>query len=155
MIKIISGGQTGVDLAALDAALALNIPCGGFCPKGRKSEDGVIPEKYPLTETATDQYPERTALNVKSSDGTLLIIDKEADRGTSLTITLCRENRKPYLIIDLAENNDPQMVLKWIEENRIAVLNIAGSRESFSPSIGRRAYAFLITVFSGSYPADR
>jgi predicted Rossmann-fold nucleotide-binding protein len=72
MFKIISGGQTSVDRAALDVALKLSIDCGGFCPKGRKSEDGTIPIKYPLTETHTDNYPERTELNVKASDGTLI-----------------------------------------------------------------------------------
>ena len=67
-MKIISGGQTGVDRAALDVALELHIECGGFCPKGRKSEDGIIPEKYPLIETATEEYSERTELNVKEAD---------------------------------------------------------------------------------------
>ena len=94
-MKIISGGQTGVDRAALDAALETGIECGGFCPKGRRSEDGIIPEKYPLTETKTDQYPERTELNVKKSDATLVLIDGEADRGTALTISLCKLHHKP------------------------------------------------------------
>jgi predicted Rossmann-fold nucleotide-binding protein len=86
MLKVISGGQTGVDRAALDAALTLGIHCGGFCPKGRKSEDGTIPEKYPLVETLNDNYSERTERNVKTADGTLILIAGNPDRGTQLTI---------------------------------------------------------------------
>ncbi|HEY6976546.1 MAG TPA: putative molybdenum carrier protein [Chitinophagaceae bacterium] len=144
-MKIISGGQTGVDRAALDAALELGIECGGFCPKGRKSEDGIIPEKYPLTETATDRYPERTELNVKTSDATLVLINKESDRGTALTISLCEHHHKPCIIIDLSNENREQDLLQWIKENGIDVLNVAGNRESFSPGIRKRAYEFLVS----------
>ncbi len=147
MNKIISGGQTGVDRAALDAALELGIECGGYCPKGRKSEDGIIPEKYPLTETATDQYPERTELNVKEGDGTLVIIHKEADKGTSLTISLCRRYRKPCIVIDLSKENIEKAVLNWLTENNIAVLNVAGNRESFSPGINKKTFNFLMRIF--------
>src|ERR1051325_10056938 len=104
-MKIISGGQTGVDRAALDVALELEIECGGYCPKGRRSEDGIIPEKYPLTETSTREYAERTELNVKTADGTLVLIDNQADRGTSLTIELCNRHKKPSMTVDLSETN--------------------------------------------------
>jgi predicted Rossmann-fold nucleotide-binding protein len=146
-MKIISGGQTGVDRAALDAALETGIECGGFCPKGRRSEDGIIPEKYPLTETKTDRYPERTELNVKNSDATLVLIDGEADRGTALTISLCKLHHKPSIVIDLSNKNKEQNLLHWIKENKINVLNVAGSRESFSPGIEKKAYEFLISQF--------
>lgn len=146
MLKIISGGQIGVDRAALDVALQLQMPCGGFCPKGRKSEDGVIPEKYPLTETATDEYSERTALNVKSSDATLVIINRKADRGTSLTISLCQKYHKDHLVIDLSEEKWSIDVLKWIGQNKINILNIAGNRESYSPGISKTAFDFLLPV---------
>ena len=146
-MKIISGGQTGVDRAALDAALETGIECGGFCPKGRRSEDGIIPEKYPLTETKTDQYPERTELNVKNSDATLILIDGEADRGTALTISLCKLHHKPWIVIDLSNKNKEQNLRQWIKENKINVLNVAGNRESFSPGIEKRAYEFLISQF--------
>lgn len=148
MIKIISGGQTGVDRASLDAAIDLGLECGGFCPKGRRSEDGIIPTKYPLTETSTDQYPERTELNVKSGDGTLVVIDREPDKGTSLTISLCKLYHKPYLIADLARENAETEVIHWIEENKIDILNVAGNRESVSPGINIRTYKFLVTIFS-------
>src|SRR6476620_5473066 len=148
MVKIISGGQTGVDRAALDAALELGIECGGFCPKGRKSEDGIIPAKYPLTETKTDQYPERTELNVKNSDATLVLVDREADRGTALTVSLCKHHHKPCIIIDLSNENREQNLLQWIKENRINVLNVAGNRESFSPGIWKKAHEFLASRLS-------
>ena len=147
-MKIISGGQTGVDRAALDVALELGIACGGFCPKGRTSEDGVIPEKYPLTETITDDYPERTELNVRTGDGTLVLIDRDADKGTSLTLTLCKFYNKPFMIVDLAEKNHAENVVLWIKENNMDVLNIAGSRASSSPEIYNKAYGFLMTCFS-------
>src|SRR5215831_2415342 len=126
-MKIISGGQTGVDRAALDVALELGIACGGFCPKGRKSEDGVIPEKYPLTETSTDDYPERTELNVRTGDGTLILIDKDADKGTSLTMVLCKLYSKPCMIVDLSEKDHAENIFQWMKENNVHVLNIAGS----------------------------
>ena len=151
-MKIISGGQTGTDRAALDVALELGIECGGYCPKGRRSEDGIIPEKYPLTQTTTGQYPERTGLNVKTSDATLVLIDKAADRGTALTISLCKLHHKPCIVIDLSNENKEQKLLQWIKETKINVLNIAGNRESFSPGIGKKAYEFLVSqLFKANY----
>jgi hypothetical protein len=148
-MKIISGGQTGADRAALDVALEFQVACGGFCPKGRRSEDGRIPEKYPLTETATNEYAERTELNVQTGDGTLILVDKEADKGTLLTMSLCEVYNKPFLIIDLSENNPPETVIQWVKGNNIHVLNIAGSRERFSPGIYQKAYSFLMSVIPG------
>jgi len=144
-MKIISGGQTGVDRAALNVALDTGIECGGFCPKGRRSEDGIIPKKYPLAETKTDQYPERTELNIKTSDATLVLIDREADRGTALTISLCKLYHKSWIVIDLSIENKEQNLLQWIKENKINVLNVAGNRESFSPGIGKKTYEFLMS----------
>jgi predicted Rossmann-fold nucleotide-binding protein len=145
--RIISGGQTGADRAALDAASQLGIACGGYCPKGRKSEDGVIPDKYPLTETKTDNYPERTELNVKTSDGTLILVKGSADRGTNLTIQLCRQYHKPFMTIDVFGEGPATDVNKWLQENHINTLNVAGNRESISPGIHKRAYEFLLRVF--------
>jgi len=147
-IKIISGGQTGVDRAALDIAIELRIPCGGFCPKGRKCEDGTIPGKYPLTESNTDQYNERTEQNVVGSDGTLVIFNKEADDGTSFTISCCKIHGKPFLVVDLFQPKNKLDILKWITDKKINILNIAGSRESFSAGIYDATYKFLLSVFS-------
>ena len=148
MLKIISGGQTGADRAALDAALKLGISCGGYCPKGRKSEDGVIPEKYPLTETATANYPERTALNVRNSDGTLILTIDAADRGTSLTIDLCKRYDKPCVVINLFDEKPETDIREWLHQNNVSVLNVAGNRESISPGIHDKAYEFLMQVFN-------
>ena len=92
--KIISGGQTGADRAALDVALELKIPCGGWCPKGRRAEDGRIDDRYPLKETPSTDYRVRTRLNVEESDGTLVITRGPLTGGTALTIKLVRENGK-------------------------------------------------------------
>ena len=149
MLKIISGGQTGVDRAALDVALKLGIQCGGYCPKGRKSEDGTIPEKYPLTETQSDNYPERTELNVKTADATLILIAGNPDRGTQLTIDLCKRHNKPCLVVDLNDEKALADVTSWIQQNNINTLNVAGNRESISPGIYKSAFEFLVRVFEG------
>jgi predicted Rossmann-fold nucleotide-binding protein len=146
MFKIISGGQTGVDRAALDVALTLGIDCGGFCPKARKSEDGTIPLKYPLTETHTDNYTERTELNVKNSDGILILLAGTADRGTQLTMDLCKRHHKPCIAINLAEDK-PVDIKSWLEKNSVHILNVAGNRESISPGIHDMAYRFLLQTF--------
>jgi Circularly permutated YpsA SLOG family len=102
LLKVISGGQTGVDRAALDAALAFKVECGGWCPAGRLAEDGTIPKRYPVMELANAGYSERTARNVADSDGTLVISKEEPVGGTRETVDRCIETRKPYLIIDCA-----------------------------------------------------
>src|SRR5207245_7544240 len=102
LLKVISGGQTGVDRGALDAALAFEVECGGWCPAGRLAEDGTIPKRYPVMELANAGYAERTARNVADSDGTLIISKGEPIGGTRETIDRCVEMRKPYLIIDCA-----------------------------------------------------
>jgi Circularly permutated YpsA SLOG family len=100
LLKIISGGQTGVDRGALDAALAFQVECGGWCPAGRLAEDGTIPKRYPVKELANAGYAERTARNVADSDGTLIISQREPVGGTRETVDRCIEMRKPYLLID-------------------------------------------------------
>src|SRR6516162_1127534 len=98
--KVVSGGQTGVDRAALDIALELGIPCGGWCPKGRLAEDGTIPNHYPLKETPLPLYPQRTEWNVRNSDGTLVLTTGQTKGGTALTIAIARRQKKPRLIIN-------------------------------------------------------
>jgi hypothetical protein len=141
--KIVSGGQTGVDRAALDVALELGIPCGGWCPQGRRAEDGLIPERYPLTETPWSGYPQRTQWNIRDSDGTLIILDGEPDRGTRLTIELAARKKKPFLIVNLAEHADPAAVHAWAAANGVEILNVAGPRASSSSAIYAKTAQFL------------
>ncbi len=128
--KIISGGQTGADRAALDAAINHGIPHGGWCPKGRKAEDGRIPDRYPLRETDTDNYRERTRKNILDSDGTLILCpEDEMDAGTQLTYQLCKEIKKPVYIADPADETQIPHVIKWLIRDNIHVVNIAGPRK--------------------------
>jgi hypothetical protein len=100
LLRIVSGGQTGVDRGALDVALDLGVECGGWCPAGRLAEDGMIPERYPVVELTDGGYAERTAQNVADSDGTLIISNGEPIGGTRETVERCVEMQKPYLVID-------------------------------------------------------
>jgi Circularly permutated YpsA SLOG family len=102
LLKVISGGQTGVDRGALDAALALEVECGGWCPAGRLAEDGRIPKRYPVMELPNSGYAERTARNVADSDGTLIILKGEPIGGTRETVDRCIETGKSFLVIDCA-----------------------------------------------------
>ncbi len=146
--KIVSGGQTGVDRAALDVALELGLPCGGWCPKGRKAEDGPIARRYPLQETPSDDYAQRTAWNVRDSDGTLILTRGQPTEGTALTIELAERQGKPHLVMDLHEQPDRASVRAWITTHRIRVLNIAGPREEKSPGIYALASQFLRQLLS-------
>ncbi|MDD3146421.1 MAG: putative molybdenum carrier protein [Candidatus Riflebacteria bacterium] len=100
---LISGGQTGVDRAALDFAMQSGIPCHGWCPAGRRAEDGAIPDFYRLLETDSALYQQRTRLNVRDSDATLIFTDGCPSRGTALTVECCRRMKKPFLLIDVAD----------------------------------------------------
>src|SRR5689334_3584695 len=122
VVKIISGGQTGVDRAALDVALELGLECGGWCPKGRKAEDGPIPQRYPLTETDSDQYPLRTAMNVRDADGTLIVTRGQPDRGTGLTLQLAKRYDKPFFVVDLDHDAEPAEVRGWLKRKGITIL---------------------------------
>jgi hypothetical protein len=102
LLKVVSGGQTGVDRGALDAALAFEVECGGWCPAGRLAEDGTIPKRYPVMELANAGYAERTARNVADSNGTLIISNGEPVGGTRETVDRCIEMQKPHFIIDCA-----------------------------------------------------
>ena len=150
MIKrIISGGQTGVDRAALDAAIELNIPHGGWCPKGRLAELGTtIPEKYILKETDSPSFGKRTRLNIRDSDGTLVLvpsipIPQEITDGTLLTIKEVQQKKKPHLMIDLSGTLNIDAIINWVKKNDIRILNIAGPRESQSPGIYLQSLEFL------------
>src|SRR5438876_7256050 len=141
--NIVSGGQTGVDRAALDVALELGLPCGGWCPKGRRAEDGAIPENYPLQETPTDAYPERTKWNVRDSDATLILTRGKPDRGTALTLKLARRLKKPYRVVELANADTAHEVRAWLAARAVRTLNIAGPRASSQDGIECTARAFF------------
>lgn len=151
VLQIISGGQTGVDRAALDAALERGFPCGGWCPKGRRAEDGPLPARYPLREMDSAAYPARTARNVRDSDGTLILLRGRSDRGTALTRRLAEEAGKPLLVVDLADT-DPDVavhrILSWTREHRIEVLNAAGPRASGCPGIYREVLEVMRGVIA-------
>jgi len=143
--KIISGGQTGVDRAALDLGLRFSIPIGGWCPKGRLAEDGSIPLFYPLQETLSSRFFQRTEWNVRDSDGTFILTFDTPTGGTALTIRLAKHHHKPYLILNVDQRSEATVLSSWLIQHKIRTLNIAGPRESTSPGIYESAYAFLHT----------
>ncbi|MBI2646704.1 MAG: putative molybdenum carrier protein, partial [Deltaproteobacteria bacterium] len=125
-LKIVSGGQTGVDRAALDAAIEVGLPYGGIIPKNRLAEDGKVPEKYQLTESDNPTYEYRTEQNVIHSDATLILGYLPMTGGTSLTNDFCHKHAKPHLFIDLKQPHPKQKILDWIKTIQPKVLNIAG-----------------------------
>jgi Circularly permutated YpsA SLOG family len=147
--RVISGGQTGVDRAALDWALALGLPHGGWCPRGRRAEDGPIASRYQLQETPSERYADRTRRNALESDATLVLNAGVLEAGTRLTVSICERARKPVHIVQLADvtpERDVERVRAWLQANRVAVLNIAGPRESKRPGIYQRARDFLVQL---------
>ena len=144
--KIVSGGQTGADRAALDVALELGLPCGGWCPKRRRAEDGAIPDRYPLQETPSSDYRVRTEKNIEESDGTLVLAWGPPMGGTALTLKLSRRHHKPYFVVDLVHGGDALSVQEWVWTKKIRILNVAGPRESEAPGIHARAISFLKEV---------
>ena len=155
-MKIISGGQTGVDRAALDAAIALGLAYGGWCPRGGWAEDLRTPPgllaKYPqLRETPSKDPARRTRWNVRDSDRTLIIHDARglaASRGTALTLRLAEQYGKPYLVIDVDEAEAADRIAAWLADAKGAfTLNIAGPRESGAPGIYEKTRAALGRVF--------
>lgn len=139
--KIISGGQTGVDRGTLNACLKLNFPCGGWCPKGRLAEDGVIPAIYPLRETAEPSYKSRTLQNVLDADATLILSNSELKRGTKLTAELAKEYSKPLFIF--TSENRLDEIRNWLFKKNIKILNVAGPRESEWPGATSFSYQLI------------
>ena len=135
-MKIISGGQTGVDRAALDVALKHGIDAGGSCPTGRLDEFGRIPDCYPLKELENGGFTERTLQNVKDSDGTVIINPGKLSGGTEQTVRFCIEQRRPRLLIDASKipiEEAAKLIADFVREKRIDILNVAGPRESEWP----------------------
>jgi hypothetical protein len=155
--KVISGGQTGVDQAALRAAMQLDFKIGGWCPPGRVSRTGIIPEEYSLTETAYERStlaPDiprslRTEYNIRDSDATLVLRphDTGKDPGTMWTIKCARLYNKPCYIIDPCAPGAEIQICSWLKKTPVKILNIAGPAEETSPGINQQAYQLLVRIF--------
>ncbi len=148
--KIISGGQTGVDQAALDAAIKLGIPYGGWISKGRKTENGPLSKKYNMQEMDTSKYSDRTEKNVIDSDGTLIISRGNLTEGSEYTRKMAMKHNRPWLHIDISKNakfHAATSIVSWITENSIRVLNAAGPRASKDPEI----YLDALNIIESAY----
>ncbi|MFQ5785390.1 MAG: putative molybdenum carrier protein [Alphaproteobacteria bacterium] len=154
--RLVSGGQTGVDRAALDVALALGVRCGGWCPRGRRAEDGVIAARYPLRETSAAAYAQRTARNVRDSDATLVLLRGRAAGGTRATLRFAAWRRRPVLVVRLDRAGGRRVdarsgdVAGWLRSHRVRILNVAGPRESESPGVHADAVRFLRDLLAGA-----
>ena len=145
--KIISGAQTGVDRAGLDAAMELGIATGGWCPAGRRASDGVMPERYnTLKETKARSYSVRTGWNVRDSDATLIINAGELEGGTELTVKYAEGQGKPHLGVQLEDDQAVERVREWLLDVHPAVLNVAGPREEKRPGVQEQATELLVSV---------
>jgi hypothetical protein len=142
-ITILSGGQTGVDRAALDVALERGLPCGGWCPAGRWAEDGPVPARYPLRETLSADPAERTEWNVRDADATLVVAGEDGSAGTALTGEVARRLGRPVWRVAEGAVPDPAAFRGWLDRHRVRVLNVAGPRESESPGVGERTRVLL------------
>ncbi len=137
-LKIISGGQTGADRAALDVAIRHGIPHGGWIPRGRLTEAGPLPKKYRLREMAAGSYARRTEKNILEADGTVILSHGRLTGGSALTGNLAKEHGKPLLHLDLEKMSRPdaaRLLYGWLADNDIAVVNVAGARASTDPGI--------------------
>lgn len=167
LLKIVSGGQTGVDRGALDAALVAGFACGGWCPADRGAEDGEISERYPLTpmpsanvslasegvsaRQVAEQYRARTLKNVQDSDGTVILYSGSLSGGTLLTQKLCMKERKPFIALDaqaMTKLRAVGAVARFVEEHGVSVLNVAGPRLSGWPAGYRYALGVVGAVLS-------
>lgn len=150
--KVISGGQTGVDRAGLDAAIELGIEHGGYAPKGRKAEDGQIPAIYNMEELTKGGFPTRTKKNIESSDGTVIFCQGKPSTGTKLTVDHSEAIQKPFLVVDLDAVITPtaiRMIQDWVAKENIQILNVAGPRQSKAPMVAMMAKKILLTALKG------
>ena len=146
-LTIVSGGQTGVDRAALDAALALGLALGGWCPLGRRAEDGPIARAYPLQETPTQDYAQRTEWNVRDSDATLILFRGRLTGGSASTAEHADRFGRPLLTLDLDRASAPALAADWARQQGVRVLNVAGPKESGATGIYTQARGWLETLF--------
>ena len=160
LVKVISGGQTGVDQAALRAAQASGLAIGGWCPPGRESEAGPIPERFPLRETPAERSPEaphvprsqRTEWNVRDSDGALILTrqrerDAAGDAGSAWAAECARRYGRPLLACDPADPRAATRIVEWLHATPIETLSVGGPSERTQPGIGEAAYSLLVEVF--------
>jgi pseudouridine synthase len=146
-VRVLSGGQTGVDRAALDVALELGLPCGGYCPRGRKAEDGPLPNRYPLVELTSPAYGARTWANVRAAEATLVLTPGPLRGGTLLTVRACKALGKPFWVVD-PRCLEKAEELGWrLGREGLVLLNVAGPRESQQPGVYAWAQAFLRRFF--------
>jgi putative molybdenum carrier protein len=170
LVKIISGGQTGVDQAALRAAKACGLAMGGWCPPGRACESGVIPPEFPLQETKRERSPDapdvprsqRTEWNVRDSDATLVVRssgashseaateEDQCDPGTNWTVQCAARYKRPLLVCDVDDPDAPKKIQEWLGNLSISTLNVSGPSEGISPGIGDRAYRLLLQTLEGT-----
>lgn len=147
--KIISGGQTGADRAALDVAIKLDIPHGGWVPKGRLAEDGKIPPAYQVSEMPTDSYSARTEKNVEDSDGTLILSHGKLTGGSAKTLESAQRHGRPFLHIDFEQTSIPRaagMIAAWATRYSIKTLNVAGPRAGNDPLIYQKTKETLLAL---------
>jgi hypothetical protein len=152
--EIVSGGQTGVDRAALDVALALGVRCGGWCPKGRWAEDGPLDPRYPLRETASADPAARTRRNAREAEATLVLCRGAPSGGTALAIAAAERAGRPVLTLDLRDGPNPGAARAWLREHPVRTLNIAGPRESEAPGIYAEASDFLRRLLAPESTSD-
>jgi predicted Rossmann-fold nucleotide-binding protein len=146
VVKIISGGQTGVDRAALDVALKHGIECGGWCPAGRLDEFGRIPDQYPVQELEAGGFGERTLQNVKDSDGTVIIYPGKLGGGTEQTVRFSIEQRRPHQLIDaskISAEEAAKLIADFLHKHKVGILNVAGPRQREWPEGYDYAYSVL------------
>ena len=149
--KIISGGQTGADRAALDFAIDNGIPYGGWLPKGRKTEDGRLSEKYHLQEMPTEDYSKRTEMNILDSDGTVIVSNGFLKNGSALTREFAIKHKRPWIHLDRKElslQEAAEKLIFWLTENRIKILNVAGPRAGKDPAIYETVWRLLNAALS-------
>ena len=151
-ITIISGGQTGADRAALDFAIDRGLAHGGWCPRGRKAEDGPLPERYELRETPSRKYAQRTEWNVRDSDATVVFsIAAEPQGGTRLTLVLAERLGRPVLHLSrevLTPEAAAAKLRTFLDEHSVRSLNVAGPRASQEPDIAAFVASVLLLAVS-------
>lgn len=149
--KIISGGQTGVDQAALDAAMSVGVAHGGWLPAGRMTEEGPLPLQYVLQELPGGSYPDRTRENVAAAEATLIISRGKLSGGSALTAKIAASMAKPFLHIDLKilkKTEAVDVIESWLQKCRPGVVNVAGPRASSDPRIYRDAFEIIERILN-------